>query len=67
MILDLLTISDELPENISERLTFLNLKRWDTPDVEPIGWTVKEYEMRERKKDPFIGILRGEGVVIEER
>jgi predicted nucleotidyltransferase len=65
--IDLLVISDELPESLNERLSFLNLKRWDTPEVEPIGWTVKEYEMREKKQDPFIRILKEEGLVIEER
>lgn len=65
--IDLLIISDELPEGINERLSFLSLKRWDTPDVEPIGWTVKEYELRKAKNDPFIEILEKEGIVIEER
>jgi predicted nucleotidyltransferase len=65
--IDLLIISDELPENLNERLSFLNSKRWDTPDVEPIGWTEKEYELRKKKHDPFIGLLEKEGIVIEER
>lgn len=60
--IDLLIISDELPEGLNERLSFLNLKRWDTPDVEPIGWTEKEYEMRKKKRDPFIGLLEKEGI-----
>jgi predicted nucleotidyltransferase len=65
--IDLLIISDELPGELNERLSFLNLKRWDTPEVEPIGWTEKEYAMRKEKKDPFITLLEKEGVVIEER
>lgn len=65
--IDLLIISDELPEGLNERLSFLNLKRWDTPDVEPIGWTEKEYEMRKGKNDPFITLLGKEGVVIGEK
>lgn len=65
--IDLLIISDEFPEGLNERLSFLNLKRWDTPDVEPIGWTEKEYELRKKKCDPFIGLLEKEGLVIEER
>jgi predicted nucleotidyltransferase len=46
--IDLLVISDELPEDINERLSFLNLKRWRLADVEPIGWTEKEYETRKK-------------------
>ncbi len=65
--IDLLIISDELPEDLNERLSFLNLKRWDTPDVEPIGWTEKEYKIRKDKKDPFIKLLEKEGVVVEEK
>ena len=65
--IDLLIISDELPENLNERLSFLNLKRWNTPEVEPIGWTEREYEMRKNKKDPFIALLEKEGRIIEER
>jgi hypothetical protein len=34
-------------------------------DVEPIGWTEQEYEMRKKKGDPFIALLEKEGVVIE--
>jgi predicted nucleotidyltransferase len=65
--IDLLIISDEFSDNINERLSFLNLKRWDAPDVEPIGWTEKEYELRKKKHDPFIGLLEKEGIVVEER
>lgn len=65
--IDLLIISDELPEDLNERLSFLNLKRWGVADVEPIGWTEKEYELRKNKHDPFIGLLEKEGIVIEER
>lgn len=65
--IDLLIISDELPEGLNERLSFLNLKRCNTPEVEPIGWTIKEYQIREDKNDPVIRILKEEGFVIEER
>lgn len=65
--IDLLIISDELPEDLNERLSFLNLKRWGLADVEPIGWTEKEYELRKKKFDPFIRLLEKEGIVIEER
>jgi predicted nucleotidyltransferase len=65
--IDLLIISDELPESLNERLSFLNLKRWGVADVEPIGWTEKEYALRKKKNDPFIGLLEKEGIVIEEK
>jgi len=65
--IDILIISNELPERLDERPSFLNLKRWDTPDVEPIGWNEKEYKIRVKKNDPFIALLEREGVVIEER
>ncbi len=62
--IDLLIISDELPESLNERLSLLNQKRWETPEVEPIGWTEKEYKLREEKKDPFIKLLKDEGILI---
>lgn len=65
--IDLLIVSDELPEALNERLSFLNLKRWGVADVEPIGWTEKEYETRKIKHDPFIDLLEKEGIVIEEK
>lgn len=64
--IDLLIISDELPENLNDRLSFLNQKRWETPEVEPIGWTEKEYAIRRKKNDPFIGLLEKEGIVISQ-
>lgn len=64
--IDLLIISDELPKEFNKRLSFLNLNRWNTPEVEPIGWTFDEYKLREYKHDPFIELLKKEGVVIEE-
>lgn len=63
----MLIISDELPEGFNERLSFLNLKRCNTPEVGPISWTIKKYQIREDKNDPFIRILKEEGFVIEER
>ncbi len=62
--IDLLIISDELPEDINERQSFLNIKRWDTPEIEPIGWTEREFNTRRLKKDPFIKILQEEGIEI---
>lgn len=62
--IDLLIISDELPENLKERLDFLFLKRDFAPRVEPIGWTKREYELRKEAKDPFIELLEKEGIVL---
>lgn len=62
--IDLLIISEELPENLQERLDFLHQKRKFAPRVEPIGWTLKEYELRKRAEDPFIEVLEKEGIVL---
>ncbi|MCX7960267.1 MAG: nucleotidyltransferase domain-containing protein [Burkholderiales bacterium] len=62
---DLLIVSDELPADPRARLDFLFSVREVAPEVEPIGWRGEDWRRREREGDPFIEILRREGLVLE--
>ncbi len=65
--IDLLIISNELPEGPMERLSFLAQKRHLAPEIEPVGWTEREYEQRRASGDPFLEVLHREGILIEEK
>ncbi len=61
---DLLVISDDLPAGVRERLDLLFAARDIAPEVEPIGWRTEDWERRQREGDPFIAVLRRDGIEI---
>lgn len=61
---DLLIVSDELPSDLRARLDLLFGVRDLAPEVEPIGWREEDWARREREADPFIEVLRREGLEI---
>jgi predicted nucleotidyltransferase len=61
---DLLIVSDELPSDLRARLDLLFRVRDLAPEVEPIGWREEDWARREREGDPFIEVLRREGLEI---
>jgi predicted nucleotidyltransferase len=61
---DLLVISDELPADLRARLDLLFSVRELAPEVEPIGWREEEWRRREQEGDPFIAVLKSEGLEI---
>ncbi len=58
---DLLIISEELPEDLRERMEILSRARLSAPRVEPIGWRPEEWEAR-KKGNPFVEVLEKEGI-----
>ncbi len=61
---DLLVVSDELPNDLRERIDVLSRARHVAPELEPVGWRVADLQRREAAGDPFVAILRREGVSI---
>jgi predicted nucleotidyltransferase len=61
---DLLIVSDALPDDRRARLERLFRARDVATEVEPIGWRESEWRSREAQGDPFIEVLRREGVVL---
>jgi predicted nucleotidyltransferase len=61
---DLLIVSDELPADLRARLDLLFSVREIAPEVEPIGWREEDWRRREREGDPFVGVLKREGVEV---
>lgn len=61
---DLLVVSDELPQDLRDRLDLLFSVREIAPEIEPIGWRESDWARREREGDPFIAVLEGEGLEI---
>jgi len=61
---DLLVVSDELPADLRARLDLLFAVRHIAPEVEPIGWREHDWRRREREGDPFIAVLRSEGLEV---
>lgn len=59
---DLLVVSDELPADPRARLDLLFSARDVAPEVEPIGWREDDWRRREREGDPFVALLRREGL-----
>lgn len=61
---DLLVISDELPEEPRRRVDVLFHVRHIAPEIEPVGWRYADWQRRQGEGDPFVGILRREGIEI---
>lgn len=61
---DLIVVSDELPADLRARLDLLYSVRELAPEVEPIGWREEDWRRREREGDPFIAVLKSEGLEI---
>lgn len=61
---DVLVISDDLPEQMRARLDLLFAARDTAPEVEPIGWREDDWKRREAGDDPFIQVLKREGLVV---
>jgi predicted nucleotidyltransferase len=61
---DLLVVSDELPANPKARVNVLFDIRDLAPEIEPIGWREADWARREAEGDPFIGVLRREGMAL---
>jgi predicted nucleotidyltransferase len=61
---DLLVVSDELPVNPKARVDVLFDIRDMAPEIEPIGWREADWTRREAGGDPFIGVLRREGIAL---
>lgn len=61
---DLLIVSDELPQDLRARLDLLFARRELAPEVEPIGWREEDWARRERDGDPFLEILKRDGLPI---
>jgi predicted nucleotidyltransferase len=61
---DLIVVSDELPADPRARLDLLFSVRELAPEVEPIGWREEDWRRREREGDPFIAVLKSEGLEI---
>ncbi|MEW5864999.1 MAG: nucleotidyltransferase domain-containing protein [Pseudomonadota bacterium] len=59
---DLLVVSDELPADLRARLDLLFSVRELAPEVEPIGWREDEWRLREGAGDPFVALLKREGL-----
>jgi len=61
---DLLIVSDELPAELRARLDLLFSAREIAPEVEPIGWREEDWRRRECEGDPFVAVLKREGVEV---
>jgi predicted nucleotidyltransferase len=61
---DLLVISDELPADVRARLDLLFGVRELAPEIEPIGWREDDWARRERAGDPFIEVLKRDGLPV---
>ena len=61
---DLLVVSSQIPEKISERMDLLAAARKTAPEVEAVGWTITEWERRKAAGDDFAGIILAEGIQI---
>lgn len=59
---DLLIVSDELPQDRRQRLDVLFRALDVAPEVEPIGWTLDEWQRRRERGDPFVAVVEREGV-----
>lgn len=59
---DILVISDELPESPKARMDLLYAVHHVAPEVEPIGWREADWRRREADTDPFVSILKQEGL-----
>ncbi len=62
---DLLVVSDELPLDLRERMDVLSRARYVAPELEPVGWRSADWQRREAEGDPFVAILRREGVNVD--
>jgi predicted nucleotidyltransferase len=60
--IDVLVISDHLPDNGRARLDLL--WRYVEGGVSPVGWTVREHEARRRMRDPIATEVEAVGVTV---
>jgi predicted nucleotidyltransferase len=63
---DVLVISDDLPEQMRTRLDLLFGARDVAPEVEPVGWRESDWRRREAEGNPFIAVLKREGMEVRE-
>lgn len=63
---DLLVISDDLPAGVRERIDLLGDHRDGLGEIDPVGWTEREWAER-RAGDPFGALVAQEGIDVPSR
>jgi hypothetical protein len=61
---DLLVISDDLPPGIRARIDLLGDHRDGLGEIDPVGWTEREWRQRLEAGDPFAELLAREGIAV---
>ena len=63
---DLLVISDDLPAGVRERIDLLGDHRDGLGEIDPVGWTEREWAER-HSEDPFGALVAREGIDVPSR
>ena len=61
---DLLVISDEFPAAIRARIDVLGDHRDGLGEIDPVGWTEREWLRRLAAGDPFASLVAREGIEV---
>ena len=60
--IDVVVVSDDLPERIPDRMAIL--MREDTGGVQPVGYTREEFREASSKRNPLAASVTEEGVIL---